>query len=152
WSNQMKDACIVGWAHTRFGKREQDDIESLIVNVSGAALQHAGISGDDIDSVHVGVFNAGLSKQDFFASMPMHANAGLRYKPAVRVENACATGTAAIHSALDFVAAGRGRLALVVGAEKMTNRPTPEVGDVLLGGSYRREEADVAGGFAGIFA
>lgn len=146
------DACIVGWAHTPFGKLKDDDIESLIVNVSGAALAHAGVSGDDIDSVHVGVFNGGLSKQDFFASMPMHADAGLRYKPAVRVENACATGTAAIHSALDFIAAGRGRLALVVGAEKMTNRPTMEVGEVLLGGSYRREEADVSGGFAGIFA
>ena len=47
--------------------------------------------------------------------------------------------------------AGRGRIALVVGAEKMTAVPTAQVGDILLGGSYRKEEGDVQGGFAGVF-
>ena len=36
----------------------------------------------------------------------------------------------------------------MVGVEKMT----AEVGDILLGASYRKEEAEVEGGFAGIFA
>jgi len=53
---------------------------------------------------------------------------------------------------MDFIESGRGRIALVVGAEKMTATPTAEVGDILLGASYRKEEADVAGGFAGLFA
>jgi len=73
------------------------------------------------------------------------------HTPATRYENACATGSAALHGALDFIAAGRGRIALVVGAEKMTATPTPEVGDILLGASYRKEEAEIDGGFAGLF-
>ena len=52
---------------------------------------------------------------------------------------------------MDFIDAGRGRIALVVGAEKMTAIPTAEVGDILLTACYRTEEADVEGGFAGIF-
>ena len=52
---------------------------------------------------------------------------------------------------MDFIESGRGRIALVVGAEKMTATPTAEVGDILLSASYRKEEADVDGGFAGLF-
>ena len=40
---------------------------------------------------------------------------------------------------------------LVVGAEKMTARPATAVGDILLNASYRKEEGDIEGGFAGIF-
>ena len=75
----------------------------------------------------------------------------LRFKPATRYENACASGSAAIHGARDFLAAGRGRFALVVGVEKMTATPGPQVGDNLLGAAYRREEGDIPAGFAGVF-
>ncbi len=68
------------------------------------------------------------------------------------MENACATGSAAIYAALNFLEAGQGKVALVIGAEKMTAKPTAETGDILLGASYRKEEAGVEGGFAGIFA
>src|SRR5690606_12462342 len=46
----------------------------------------------------------------------------------------------------------RGRVALVIGAEKMTSQPNPVIGDILLGASYRKEEAGMPGGFAGVFA
>ena len=72
--------------------------------------------------------------------------------PATRLENACATGSAALYTAMDFIESGRGRVALVVGAEKMSARPTSEVGDILLNASYRKEEADIEGGFAGVLA
>ena len=78
-------------------------------------------------------------------------NEALARVPATRYENACATGSAALHGAMDFIASGRGKIALVVGAEKMTATPGAEVGDILLGASYRAEEAGVGGGFAGLF-
>ena len=40
---------------------------------------------------------------------------------------------------------------LVVGVEQMTTTPGPEIGRNLLKASYVREEADIEGGFAGIF-
>ena len=142
----MTGACIVGWAHTPFGKLEDPDVEALIARVAGAAIEDAGVAASEIDGVFVGLFNNGFSKQDFPSSMPMQALPELRFKPATRYENACASGSAAIHGARDFLAAGRGRFALVVGAEKMTATPGPQVGDALLGASYRREEGDIPPG------
>ncbi|MCX7384106.1 MAG: acetyl-CoA acetyltransferase [Alphaproteobacteria bacterium] len=147
----MNEACIVGWAHTPFGKLEDPDVESLIGRVARAAIDDAGVDPAEIDAVFVGLFNNGFSKQDFPASMVMQSVPELRFKPATRYENACASGSAAVHGARDFIAAGRGRFALVIGAEKMTATPTPEVGDILLSASYRQEEGDIPAGFAGVF-
>ena len=147
----MTEACIVGWAHTQFGKSEDPDIETLFGRVARAAIEDAGIAPAEVDGVFVGVFNNGFSKQDFPSSLVFQTVPELRFKPATRYENACATGTAAIHGARDFIAAGRGRIALVVGAEKMTATPTAVVGDILLNASYRAEEGDIPAGFAGVF-
>jgi acetyl-CoA C-acetyltransferase len=144
-------ACIVGWAHTPFGKLSGETVESLIVGVANAALADAGIAAGDVDEIVLGHFNAGFSAQDFTASLVLQASPDLRFKPATRVENACATGSAAVHQGLKSIAAGAARIVLVVGAEQMTTTPGPEVGQNLLKASYVREEADIDGGFAGIF-
>ena len=147
----MTEACIVGWAHSPFGKLEEPDVEGLIGRVARAAIEDAGIAPTEIDAVFVGLFNNGFDKQDFPSSLVLQSVPELRFKRSTRYENACATGSAAVHGARDWLAAGRGRFALVVGAEKMTATPTAQVGDILLNASYRREEGDIPAGFAGVF-
>jgi acetyl-CoA C-acetyltransferase len=144
-------ACIVGWAHTPFGKLAEETVESLIVKVAGQALADAGIAAKDVDEIVLGHFNAGFSAQDFTASLVLQASPDLRFKRATRVENACATGSAAVHQGLKSIAAGAARIVLVVGVEQMTTTPGPEIGRNLLKASYVREEADIDGGFAGVF-
>ena len=144
-------ACIVGWAHTPFGRLEGETVESLIVRVATEALADAGVAAADVDEIVLGHFNAGFSAQDFTASLVLQASADLRFKRASRVENACATGSAAVHQGLKAIAASTARIVLVVGAEQMTTTPGPEIGRNLLKASYVREEADIDGGFAGIF-
>ena len=56
-------ACIVGWAHTPFGKLDAESVESLIVRVANEALDHAGIGPEDVDEVVLGHFNGGFSAQ-----------------------------------------------------------------------------------------
>src|SRR5687767_13200382 len=140
--------CIVGWAHTKFGKLEGEDLESLIAGAAAEAIRDAGIAPAEIGAIYVGNFG-GFEKQGFPASFALFDPA-LRFRPATRVENACATGSAAIRMGLNDIAARQSRFVLVVGAEKMTVAGAT-VGDVLLNASYRKEEADVEGGFAGIF-
>lgn len=148
----MTEACIIGWAHGRFGKLEEaPDLETLMASVARAAIEDAGIAPGDVDAGFVGVFGEGFTPQGFPASLVLQSVPELRFKPITRFENACATGSAAIHGARDFIAAGRGRIALVVGAEKMTSTPGPKVGDILLTASYRKTEQDIEGGFAGVF-
>ena len=147
----MTEACIVGWAHSQFGKLEEPDVESLIGKVAGAAIADAGIAPAEIDGVFVSLFNNGFSNQDFPSSLAMQLLPELRFKPATRFENACASGSAAVYGARDFLAAGRGRFALVIGAEKMTATPNARVGDILLSAAYRAEEGEIPAGFAGVF-
>src|SRR5271168_1559347 len=147
----VMSGCIVGWAHSKFGKHEGKDIEQLIVEVTEAALADAGVAAADIDTVYLGTMNGGFVRQEFPASLVFQADPGFRFKPATRVEDACATGSAAIHQGLNAIAAGKARLALVVGVEKMTEIGGAQVGDILLGASYRKEEDATPGGFAGIF-
>ncbi len=144
--------CIAGWAHTKFGRLEGEDLESLICGVASDAVADAGVGPEDVDAVYVGLFNHGFSAQDFPASLVIQADDRFRFKPATRVENACATGSAAIHQGLNLIEAKRARIVLVVGVEKMTDTPGAEVGDILLGASYRKEDGEIEGGFAGVFA
>ena len=142
---------LIGWSHTRFGKlAEHPDVESLMSEVALAAVADAGLDASDIDAVYVGVFNNGFSRQSFESALVGVGHPELARVPAVRLENACATGSAAIFGALDFVESGRGRTALVIGAEKMTHADADTVNDVLLGAAHRRTES-TAGSFAGVF-
>ena len=144
-------AAIVGWAHTPFGKLAGETVESLIVKVAGEALADAGIGPKDVDEIVLGHFNAGFSAQDFTASLVLQASPDLRFKRATRVENACATGSAAVQQGLQAIAARAARIVLVVGVEQMTTTPAQEIGRNLLKASYVRDEAEIDGGFAGIF-
>ncbi len=150
-TGERKGAAIVGWRHSPFGKLDAPDIEALIASVAQGALDDAGIGAADVDFVTVGVLNNGFSKQGFEAGLVSAAMPELAHTPAMHVENACATGSAAIYAAMDFIESGRGRIALVIGAEKMTATPTPQVGDILLSACYRKEEEGVENGFASIF-
>jgi acetyl-CoA C-acetyltransferase len=144
-------ACIVGWAHSRFGKLEGETLESLITKVAVEALDHAGIGPDEVDEIVLGHFNAGFSAQDFTASLVLQADDRLRFKPATRVENACATGSAAVRQGIRAIDANAARIVLVVGAEQMTTTSGPEIGRNLLKASYLPEDGDTPAGFAGIF-
>jgi acetyl-CoA C-acetyltransferase len=143
-------ACIIGWAHTPFGRLDGETVESLVVRAATEALADAGVAASDVDEILLGHFNAGFSAQDFTASLVLQASPDLRFKRATRVENACATGSAAVHHGLRAIKAG-GRIVLVVGVEQMTTTPPAEIGRNLLKASYVRDEANIEGGFAGIF-
>ncbi|WP_186397026.1 acetyl-CoA acetyltransferase [Stappia sp. TSB10GB4] len=144
-------AAIVGWAHTPFGRHSDETVESLIVRVARDAIADAGFEPADIDEIVLGHFNAGFSAQDFTASLVLQADPALRFKRATRVENACATGSAAVHQGVRAIAAREARVVLVVGVEQMTTTPGPEIGRNLLKASYLPEDGDTPAGFAGVF-
>jgi len=143
-------ACIVGWAHTPFG-RHGLDIETMMVDVATGALKDAEIDASSVDEILVGNFGGPFSRQGFPSSLVLQASEKLRYTPSTRVENACATGSAAIHQGLKSIQAGHARFVLVVGVESMTSTPKAQIAEGLLSASYVQEEAEIEGGFAGVF-
>jgi acetyl-CoA C-acetyltransferase len=120
-------ACIVGWSHTPFGRHESEDVESLVIKVARAAVADAGLGPDDIDEIVLGHYGGGFSAQGFTSSLVLQADDVWRFKPATRVENACATGSAAVHLGLKSIAGRQARFVLVVGVEKMTDLSGPEI-------------------------
>ncbi|ATG49131.1 acetyl-CoA acetyltransferase [Celeribacter ethanolicus] len=146
-----QDIFITGSGHTRFGRLE-DTLEALIVAAAREALEEAQISPADIDAVFLGHFNSGLVPDGFASSLILQAHPDLRFKPATRCENACASGAAAIHAGLNAIRAGRARNVLVVGAEKMTHRPTADVTTALAGAGYQNDATEAALSFPQVFA
>ena len=135
-------ACIVGWAHTPFGKLEGEDIESLITRVTREAIADAGISPGDIDEIYLGHFGEGFVRERFLSSLPLQVAEAMRFTPSTRVENACATGSAAMYQGINCIAAHKGRIVLVIGAEKMTEVRGPQVADILTGAAYINDEGE----------
>ncbi|TDK42161.1 acetyl-CoA acetyltransferase [Antarcticimicrobium luteum] len=141
---------IAGWGHTKFGKLTDQSLEDLVIEAGGQALADAGIAGADVDGIWMGHFNAGMVPDGFPSSLAMGIDPGLRYKPANRLENACASGSAAVFAARQAIMAGEAKVALVIGVEKMTHLPGADVTAALGHASYQKEEAGVS--FPGIFA
>ncbi len=141
---------IIGWSHSNFGKLDDFDLEDLIPFAAKGAVMDAGLEFSDIDAIYVGNFGS-FEKQSFPAAFALDADEGLHFKPATRVENACATGSAAVMMGAMDIEAKRSRFVLVIGAEKMTAASGADIGDILLNASHRKTEADIPGGFAGVF-
>lgn len=143
-------AVIVGAGHTPFGRLADQSFEELVISAARDALDDAGIDGSAVGGVWLGHFNSGMVPDGFCSSMIFGADEAMRYVPATRCENACASGAAALYSAIDAIEAGRVDIALVVGAEKMTHLTTREATVALGGASYQKEEAGLS--FPAIFA
>lgn len=143
--------CIVGWAHTPFGRLD-DDLEALIISVTRQAMLHAKVDGQDVDGLWLGNLNGGFVPEIFCSSLMLQADESLRFAAATRVENACASGSAATYAAIDAISSGRCKIAVVVGAEKMTAVSGTETTRILGNCSYVSEEATQGLTFPGIFA
>jgi len=151
-SSRSVGVSIVGSGHTLFGRLEDKSLEDLIVEATRDALADAAIQAKDIDAVFLGHFNSGLVPDGFAASLVYQADDGFRFKPAMRCENACASGAAAIYSGIRAIQAGAARNVLVVGVEKMTSRSTAEVTTALGGAGYQHDPQESGLSFPQVFA
>ncbi|RZJ15979.1 MAG: thiolase domain-containing protein [Haliea sp.] len=143
---------MTGWHHGTFGRHADQSIEDMVVEATRGAIAHSQVDPADIDAIFIGHFNAGLVDDGFISAMPLSAFAQLRFKPAARVENACASGSAAVYQGLAAIGSGNARNVLVVGVEKMTHRSGADVTEALAraGDAVREKAAGLT--FPGIFA
>ena len=80
-------------------------LEELIAEAAAEALESSGVAAEEIDAVYIGNFNSGMYDQEFPASLILNSQPALRFKPATRVENACASGSAAIQQGINVITA-----------------------------------------------
>ncbi|HKU01195.1 MAG TPA: acetyl-CoA acetyltransferase [Arthrobacter sp.] len=147
-----KDVLLTGWGHSRFGKLAEETLESLIVQVATEAIGNAGIEPGQIDEIYIGQFNSGMMPLAFPSSLALQVSPALANVPSTRVENACASGSAAFQQGTKSLLAGTARTVLVIGAEKMTHAGADVVGAALLGADYDMAGKPSTTGFTGLFA
>lgn len=145
-----RNISIIGSGHTKFGRLEEN-LEEMIVEVTREAVEESGVAPSDIDAVFLGHFNSGMVADGFASSLIHQAYPELRFTPGARAENACASGSAAIHAGMNSILAGKSKTVLVVGAEKMTHRSTEDVTRALAGAGYQNDEEEKKLSFPQVF-
>lgn len=145
-----KTIYITGSGHTKFGKLTEN-LEQLIVQAAREALAEAALPASEIDAVFLGHFNSGLVSDGFASSLIHQVDPALRFTPAARCENACASGAAAIHAGINAILSGKAHHVLVVGAEKMTHRTSADVTTALAGAGYQNDATEAVLSFPQVF-
>lgn len=144
---------IIGAYNTRFGRLEEETIYTLYESAAKGAIQDSGIDVKEIDAVFVGNYSGGsFNNQEHIAPFGVNIFPELRHKPMYRTENACASGTSAVHIALMAIKSGMIKKALVVGVEKMNSLDTKETTKALAKASYWEKEGENHYTFPGLFA
>jgi acetyl-CoA C-acetyltransferase len=118
---------IAGYGLTAFGRAEGRTIIDLAAEAAAAALESSRITAEDVDALFLGTFATAVLGGQNFAGSVLASRLGLQGVGAYTIEAACASGSAALRQAVSAVRGGDVRVALVVGAEKMTGNDTAAV-------------------------
>lgn len=146
----MRSTAILGIGQTHIGEQWDKSLREIGGEAAFAAMQDAGV--ETVDALFVGnMLSSTVSQQSqlgaFFSDW-----IGLWGQEAVKVEAACASGAAALRSALIAVAAGEIDSALVIGVEKMTDQIGRDVASALAAASDADYELDQGISFVGLNA
>jgi acetyl-CoA C-acetyltransferase len=117
-----RKVAIVGIGHSRFGRRTDVNVAELAFESIKQALDDAGIDRKDVGFVSVG--SAGGWYEEALPAVVINEYAGFESVGTMRVEAACASGSAAVKVASDMVASGETDIALALGVEKMSEVDT----------------------------
>jgi len=146
----MRSVAILSIGQTKIDEHWEKSIRDIAVEAVRAALRDAG--RESAGGLFVGNMMSGVVNSQNNLGPLIADSAGLKEAEAVKVEAACASGSAAFRSGLMAVASGELDSALVVGVEKMTDHPLPEVTAALATAADADYEVDMGVSFVGLNA
>lgn len=142
---------IIGEGQTVFGEHWEKSLRDLIYEAGVSAMADASTESE-IDALFIGNMSAGrFSGQEHLGALAADA-LGLGHIPATRLEAACASGSVAFRQAYYAIKSGNINVAVVIGAEKMTELHTPGILTSLAAAGDQEWEASVGLTFAGAYA
>ena len=147
----MSRVAIVGIGHSKFGRRTDVNIGELAFESIKQAVDDAGVDKKDISNVVVG--SMGSWSEESLPAVVVNEYAGLSGAGTMRVEAACASGSAALKSAYNSILSGEGDVAMAVGVEKMTEVDSSTTVELIgRAGSYTWEFENYGMTFPGYYA
>lgn len=118
----MNTVAIAGVGMTAFGKFLDRGLRSISEEAVAAALADANADPVDVDSVYFANAAAGVvTGQEMIRAEAALRNTGLAGKPMFNIENACASGSSALHLAWLAVRSGQTECVMVIGAERLSH-------------------------------
>ena len=150
----MRDVSIIGTGITKFGELWDKSLRQLGLETGLAAISDAGIISKDIDALYIGNMAAGSTLQQEHVSALIADYCGLTEQniPATRVEAASASGGLALRQAYMAIAGGFIDIAVVGGAEKMTDVSDSESTYAISMGSDEQWESKAGATFTSLHA
>lgn len=140
----MREVVVLGVGMTKFGKFLETGIRELGREAAWDALTDAGVAPQAIQAGYFGNAVLGvITGQTMCAGQLVFREVGIAGVPIINVENACASGSTALHQGWLAVAAGLYDLVLVVGAEKLYVQDTARSTEALAGANDAEIEAAV---------
>ncbi|MBO6783005.1 MAG: thiolase family protein [Alphaproteobacteria bacterium] len=131
----MPDIYIVGVGMTPFGRFLDRSVKDLTREAVSGALADAGADVSDIEAAwFANASQSILEGQGSITGEIALRNMGIQEIPVTNVENACASASTALDQAATWLEAGRGGVALAVGAEKMFHEDKAKMMSVFDGG------------------
>jgi len=118
----MRLVAVVGVGMSAFGVRNDVTIQELAWEAVREALDDSGLEQKDIELSVVGTVNT--RGYELMPAVVVNEYSGLTGRGPVRVEAACATGSAALWTAYSAVASGQVDVAIAIGVEKMNEVDT----------------------------
>ncbi|MEM0215071.1 MAG: thiolase domain-containing protein [Archaeoglobaceae archaeon] len=118
---------VVGVGCTEFGELWDKSFRSIFLEAGIEALNDCGIEGKEIGAIYVGNMSGGkfIDQEHIAALIADHAGLAEFGIPAVRVENADASGGSAFRQAFMAVASGMHDVVIAAGVEKVTDSVDP---------------------------
>lgn len=148
----MRPVAVIGTGKTPFGAFPGRDLRSLAVEAGEKCLKDGQIAPSQVEAFYLGNFaGPAFTGQNHLAPYVSMA-LGVEGVPSTRIENACASSGSAFYQAWAAVAGGIYDTVLVLGVEKMTSRPTPQVSEILGSAGDCSGEIRAGNTFASLFA
>jgi len=142
---------IIGVSSSKFGVRNDVNFNELAYESFKEAINEANIDLKDVS--FLAVSNIGFWSSEPLPAVTIGEYLGLTGIGTLRVEAACASGSAAIKTAYDMIKSGEGEVVVVVGIEKMNESMTPVVVEMIgRAGNYFWEFENFGLTFPGYYA
>ncbi len=152
--NLGRGVAVVGVGNSHFGafadKSSRDLFVEAYADLRGSVDK--GMDPRTIEALYLGNFSSELFEGQGHTAPIMADAVGLLPVPAVRVEDACASGGVALRQGIMAIASGLNDVVLVGGVERMTRLPIAQVTDALGAAADVLYEVPAGFTFPGLYA
>lgn len=144
---KLSDVYVIGAGESKYGELWDRSLRDITVEAGLKAVESAGLRTKDLDIIYAGNSLGGIiSKQEHLGALIAdHAGLSGEDIPAIKIEASTASGAAAIHQAYMALKSGEIDVAMVIGAEKMTELYGNEMIDITSSILDREWESFVGG-------